>query len=251
MRRRTKPRVVWLPPTNANSLGDGSQGYQGFVLSPTGSTGNTAVADIPMVIDSQLSVNDPETHSLADIESSGYRLRRIVGKIWVQVGVSSFGTDAPFSAIVTAGFMVRRALTSTGQSLAALAEPTGLTDVSPAEIDNWGDPWIWRRSWIVYNPLVASNLTNNPTTGEDIPLNPNVPTSNMEYGSVADGPHVDQKTARLVGPEERLFLDVSASILNQPNNPASTSPISIGVFTDIRVLGSLRTSAGNRRNANR
>lgn len=82
MRRKTKPRVVWLPNTNANSFGAfGRSTSQTFVVdNPSTAPGAVTVGEIPIVIDSQDDALDPAT-SLSDIENSGYRLRRIVGKI--------------------------------------------------------------------------------------------------------------------------------------------------------------------------
>lgn len=255
--RRRKPRVVWLPQTNANSIGDNTAVYQLFLLSLGGSTGSHVSTELPMVLDSQQSpVFDP-TSSLSDIESSGYRLRRIVGKIWIQCGQTvpiAFGgggdtnSITPFSAIVTAGFIVRKAETATGRSLASFTGDD--TSISPALIENSGDPWIWRRSWLVGNNWARGNVAH-PEAGVLLPINP-VPTDNYApgRGGIADGPHVDQKTARIVGPEERLFLDVTATVLSESGD-SGESPLTIAVITDIRCLGSLRTSTGNRRNASR
>jgi len=232
MRRRTKPRVVWLPPTNANSLGAAATaGYQIFVLDLAGVTGSFVVGEIPLTIDAQSDPLAPES-SLADVENSGYRLRRIVGKIFVVCLQNVENT--PASAIVTAGIIVRRAEESTGASLAAL-DTTGETS-SPGEIRNYGDPWIWRRSW-----LLANNTATGAPTGQ-------LPESNLEYGSAVDGPHVDQKTARIVSSEERLFLNVSAT---RSDGGAGELVTQFAVTTDLRVLASMRTSSGNRRNASR
>lgn len=249
VRRRTKPRVVWLPQTNANSIGDGSQVYQGIVQAPSGPTGNHAITEIPLVADVQLEADSAAVISLSDIESSGYQLRRIVGKVWVVCSQSALEVDAPASCIVTAGIMVRRADSTTGKSLGDLASLTEV-QIDPSTIDNTGDPWVWRRSWLLGNNTVLTNATVDPITNAFIELN-SLPESNMEYGSVSDGPHIDQKTARIVGPEERLFMTFSTTILNEAANPGLNEVINVGIFTDLRVLGSLRTNAGNRRNANR
>jgi len=249
VRRRSKPRVVWLPQTNANSIGDGTTVIQGFVLAASGPTGSRDQSEIPLVADVQISPLDPGVISLADIESSGYRLRRIVGKVWVIASQSDLQIDTPLTTIVTVGIMVRRADTATGASLANLADPTGDT-FNPQIIDNTGDPWVWRRSWFLGNNNALTNLTVDPLQALTVFVN-DFPTTNMQYGSVADGPHIDQKTARIVGPEERLFLDASVTVVNEASNAAADTPLTFGIFTDLRVLGSLRTSSDNRRNANR
>lgn len=88
-------------------------------------------------------------------------------------------------------------------------------------------------------------FNNLSTTGSPTTVGPE---SNMEMGSVADGPHVDQKTARIVSSEERLFLTVSATVLTGSGGELVTSAF---VNTDLRVLASMRTSSGNRGNASR
>lgn len=257
MRRRNKPRVVWLPQTDANSIGaagqDSSLVYQLFTVSVAGASGQTVTQEIPLVLDAQQDIGNADS-SLSDIESSGYRLRRVVGKIFVQAAQSSRVTPTfgPQSVLVTAGIIVRLANTTTGESMAKLV---GGADFNPALIENTGDPWVWRRTWIVGNENQGDNLENLGTTGTitlRIPTNP-VPTSNylLLAGGVSDGPHVDQKTARIIGPEHRLFLDVSSTVLGEAASQPDTLPLTIAVFTDLRVLGSLRTSVGNRRNASR
>jgi len=231
MRRRTKPKVVWLPPTNANSVGAAATcGYQNFVLDLAGAAGNFVVGEIPLTIDAQSDPLAPES-SLSDVENSGYRLRRVVGKLWATVLQAA--VDAPATLVVTAGLIVRRVEETTGASLASL-DTTGQAS-SPSEIENYGDPWIWRRSW-----LLCNNLATSAPTGL-------LPESNMEYGSAVDGPHVDQKTARIVSAEERLFLNVSATRLTGAGELTTT----ISIVTDLRILASMRTSSGNRRNASR
>jgi len=256
MRRRSRsPKVVWLPQTNANSIGVNNElVYQLFTITTPGGfigTGGTATDEIPLVLDSQQSaVADPA--SLADINSSGYRLRRIVGKIWViagQTGPSSSGDpEAHTTSIVSAGIIVRHAETTTGQSMAELSG----SDIGPGAIDNTGDPWVWRRSWIIGNRWAGDNVAT--VSGSGIQFSHNWNPDNWTHGPAAvDGPHVDQKTARVVGPEERLYLTVSATTAGESSFTSAglAEGMTIAVFTDLRVLGSLRTMAGNRRNASR
>lgn len=234
MRRRTKPRVVWLPNTNANSLPGARSTWQIFDVQPGAVTfGSSAVGEIPIVIDSEDDPLAPDT-SLADIENSGYRLRRIVGKIFCFVDQD---VDRSLRVGVTAGLIIRRSDPATGLSYAlSSADPTLL---APDDISNQGDPWIWKRNWVLFN--------NAGQSGQVFSAGPG-PTSNIEFGSVADGPHVDAKTARIVSSEERLFLDVSVTILD--DTISNAEPI-VQVVTDLRVLASMRTSSGNHGNASR
>lgn len=250
--RRNKARVVWLPQSNANSIGDGSQVYQLAVVSVAGATGQSSTSEIPLVLDAQQSAVFSDNPSLSDIESSGYRLRRIVGKIFVECAQSDIpnvgGVTQPSSCIVTAGIMVRRA-DFTGISYASQVGVLN-EEIDTGKIDNTGDPWVWRRSWTLGNNGALQLLAGIAPTASTRQF---FPTTNFTElgGGVADGPHVDQKTARIVSQEERLFLDVTVTVLGQAPVQPETNPITIAYWTDLRVLGSLRTSIGNRRNASR
>lgn len=236
MAKRARPRVVWLPPTSANSLGNPpivGNGYQIFAVDVTGATGDFSVGEIPLTIDSQDDPNDPNT-SLADIASSGYRLRRIVGKVWCLQGQKS-GSSGPCRLIITAGLIIRRSNPALGTSYASL-DTTG-DNQGPGLIQNYSDPWIWRRSWILSDNQ-TDTITSLPLTAFD----------NMDQASALDSAHVDQKTARIVSSEERLFLNVSSTILVPGDQGILASTL---ILTDLRILGSMMSSSGNRKNASR
>lgn len=240
MRRKTS-KVVWLPQDNINSIGGvGSTNvYQLFALNPVGVAGSIASGEIPLVIDNPpLATTAGAT--LADINSSGYRLRRIVGKIWIDQ--QQLAEDLPSDIIVTAGIIVRRVDPATGASLAFLSGSAEI--LSPSEIENTSDPWVWRRTWRVNNLLAT---VNDPLGNQDAE---SLLTNNYGHGpSAVDGPHVDQKTARIIGPEERLFLTASAMIFNFGGMVAISA--TTFVMCNLRILGSMRTMVGNRRNASR
>lgn len=255
--RRRKPRVVWLPQTNANSIGDGSQVYQLGIIGVAGATGQSVTKEIPLVLDTQVSAVFGTEPSLADIESSGYRLRRIVGKLWCEVAQQDIFSGAgigaitgPSSCIVSAGIIVRRA-DSTGTSYASQVGVIS-EEIDVGKIDNTGDPWVWRRSWTLgdNNALQLLSGTAGAVQTQSRQFFPTTNFGNYAGGN-SDGAHVDQKTARLVSSEERLFLDVTVTILGESPNQPDTNPITVAFWTDLRVLGSLRTTSGNRRNASR
>lgn len=250
MRRKSRPRVVWLPPTDANSVGgpgapEPFSNIQVFGVDVSGPAGSTAVGEIPLVIDEAA---DPEglTTSLSDVTASGYRLRRIVGKIFVlqkQNGAQEVGAAlaTPPLVMVTAGFMVRRTDEASQLSLAlALGQEINL---HPTTIGNMSDPWIWRRSWLVGDNSSSAKLVTDVT----------YPTTNWgpegPCGGNIDGPHVDQKTARVVAQEERLFLTVGVTIVDAGGDPQLLATTQI--LTDLRVLASMTTSTGNRNNSSR
>lgn len=240
MRRRTKPRVVWIPqdPTHTAALDSGST-TQTFILDVVGDVGAQVAGEIPLVIDTPADgLFSTSDITLSDMFNSGYRLRRIVGKIWATV--QQVAENTPRVIVVTAGIIVRRVDPADGTISLAAASAGAPSIINPGQIENTPDPWIWRRSWLLANNLAAS--------GGSIFSTLQLPESNLEMGSVADGPHVDQRTARVVGPEERLFLDVGANVISPNGGLLSTL---VRIDCDLRTLVSLRTNVGNRRNASR
>lgn len=237
MARRFKrqPRVVWLPQdpffsADAATTAGSTVMRVGDSL-PGGDAGNAVTVVAPVIRDTS---PNPLTaaNTLADINESGYRLRRIVGKIWV--GTDQVAQDSPAVIIVTAAFIILR----TDPGAGASPQNPAATAYAANDIVNTESPWIWRRSWLVRNFLTTSAVANAITTG----------FATADVGGNADGPHVDQKTARIVGPDERLFLVFTAtSVITSDAQLAA--PMSY--FYDVRVLASMRSNVGNRRNASR
>lgn len=253
MRKRRKAKVIWLPSDINNRLATAPSpatiGTQSqtiiavFTANPLGATPVTA--EIPIVKDFAGGgiasfITDPNS-TLSDLENSGYRLRRIVGKLnfIVNQNVATIAGD-PTQFLVTAGFIIRRIDPNLGTSLASVGA-AGL-DINVTTFDNIMDPWIWRRSWLLADQSVAATALN--------PSAAVTPGSNMQSyaGGNSDGPHVDAKTARVVGPEERLFLSVTVEGID---GAAQGAPGAVLLVGDLRVLGSMRSSVGNRRNASR
>lgn len=233
-RFKRKPRVVWLPtdPTFAvdgNMQGGSNIGTFFIDLAGPAAIGFSVPADIPVVIDNQLTPV-PGTTSLSDIENSGYRLRRIVGKIFV--ALTQVTQDDAGAVVATAGFIIRRVNPDGTPAFAAARRNINFQENIP-------DPWIWRRSWL---------LANGSSSQVETSFVDSANFSNMEGGpSALDGPHVDAKTARIIGPEERLFMSCSVTLMNA----SAAAIMSTRWAYDFRVLASMRTSSGNRRNASR
>lgn len=230
--RKTKPAVVWLPSDGGNSIGSANVIPKVVIVSVDGPAGNTASGGIPLVPD------EPSTlaadRSLSDYEGSAYRLRRIVGKIWVGVEQDPEPPGGtPDVVLCTAGFIILR-VDDNGNPLQGAATPI----YNPQIINSERDPWIWRRSWMLRNKLVAPGGIGNQAE---------YPITNADYGSVMDGPHVDAKTARSVKDEERLFVIVATMAVNGSQG----STVNTRWFMDLRVLATMYKSSGNRRNASR
>lgn len=252
MRKRRKARVVWLPCDLDNRNGiapataaDGNNSATIIKIYTAPPLGDTLLTEeIPIVKDFAGGlgglVADADS-TLADLEQSGYMLRRIVGKLsFSALQDTAIVGGSATTWHVTAGFIIRRVNQDGNSTASGNSGPLG-EQTSPATLNNIADPWIWRRSWDLVN-----------ATAQAAALDPNVDAfqrSNYSYGAGSyDGPHVDAKTARVVGPEERLFLSVSIEGIN---GNAQTPPGAILLIGDLRVLGSMRSSSGNRRNASR
>lgn len=235
MRRKTKPRVAWLPHDNTNTIQfsaphtAGSSNVLEFVIGASGvALGNSVTGVVPVIID-QPQVANQGTTSLSDLENSGYRLRRLVGKCFVAVAQNDQQGGGPGLLLCAAAFIILRCDLQ-GNPLASTLEQYDLFD-----IQNDDSPWIWRREWILQDGG-ATLLTDFPHT-------------NVEYGSMADGPHIDQKTARVIMSDERLFLVASVMNLSSEQQVGGTTNVIYTVTT--RALGSMKTTLGNRRNASR
>lgn len=269
-RRRRKRRLNWFPPLGATfTIGDNTVNT-GFVTfdQDVPANGNISFQEIPLTFDlgqeRALQFANPviPTQSLADLMSSAWRVRRIVGKIHASFnplftpdGDPGAINAGPPACIFAAGLMVRQVDANgvvTNQSVDLL------------EQDDYDDPWIWRRTWVLgqdagYTQFGANLATASNTNFERTPIGNNLstrqfgfslfPKTNAHYGSVVDGPHVDAKTNRIIGPEDRLMLHLAAKSL--PIEPGlNTRAGSVTGVYDFRLLGHLM-SATNRRNASR
>jgi len=235
MRKRNKPKVAWLPHTDTNTIQDpgtnrGSNVIE-FVLDASGLKGVVTTGVVPVVIDDK---QDPlaGTTSLSDIEDSGYRLRRIVGKCFASCEQSA--EDDPGIFLVAAAFIILRVDENSGN----VPLNPNLDNYNLFKIVNDDSPWIWRREWILTNSLATQAFV------EDF----DYPHSNAEYGSAVDGPHIDQKTARVVMSDERLFFVASVMNLDSGGEQIINQ---VRIVLTTRVLASMRTTLGNRRNASR
>jgi len=241
MARRTKPKVVWLPPSTDNRLGvtgaanEFNPGFfEQLITSAGGETRGSQITAVEAVVKDEAQAIG--TSTLADIEGSAYRLRRIVGSVFVEL-LSGDGvppaTNAPSFWYVTCALIVLRTAAAGGPMSPVTS------DYNAAEVNAWGDPWIWRRTW---------QLGFN-TTGGTSPF-PLRDATNWRPGYAnMDGPHIDAKTARIVSNEERLFLVTTMTAGD--GDVAGTAQSSILVTGELRCLASMRKMAGNRRNASR
>lgn len=266
-RRRRRARVNWFPiigteigQTNRNN----TVTTFSIPIPPTGDPDSLSKLEVPLTFDfGQEFIIDQALQgatipTLADLTGSSWRCRRIVGKIWAAYETDARSADQNLAApgvVVSAGLMVRN------------VDESGFQDpnsVNPLETDDSTDPWIWRRCWILGSGATTGTseaetngvirfLTNAPADNFISPNNrgfTNFPNTNIQ-GSVLDGPHVDAKTNRVIGPEQRLFLEITATPLPLQVHEGThrNTSVVIGAY-DLRLLGSLQR-ASNRRNAAR
>lgn len=247
-RRTRRPAVVWLPLSTEGRIGTVAGATTGtdsasffFAVNTPGFGGTAGTQVLPMVKDEPQGIAG-QAETLSDLEGSAYRLRRIVGKLFIQPEqiAAAAPTDAT-SFLITAGFIILR-VDGSGTVLSG-AGATYDTQI----LDNTRDPWIWRRSWMLSNQA-GINALNIAVPDSKILIFPSS-TINGYGGGVADGPHVDAKTARVVSDEERLFLVVSALPIDGTDQIGNATQVA--VFGEVRVLASMRKQSGNRRNASR
>jgi len=254
-KRRRRPRVAWLP-TNIIANGEApasfdAGGVQGILN--LDDAGDIVYDAFPLTFDASKDPSnfDPgvdaawERPSLQDyVTGNQYRLRRIVGKCFIFGSADELDDPPDFPALidVAAGFIVCK----TDDDGAPL---TNFTEVNPLAANSMNDPWIWRRRWVLnpfghYNPTnIVGDLRANPAFAD-------FPGSTAGYGSAVDGPHIDQKTARNIDSQERLFAVLAAR--GWSNDYAAFGALRIDYLLDYRILASLRTaSVGNRGNASR
>jgi len=236
-----RPKVVWLPSDLEDTVGgdpvttaeEPSQKLIALQLGGFVAPVAPVVITTPIVLDKPVGAIAAQGETLSDFEGSAYRLRRVVGKCFIQTPDEAADPGQPSQFFVAAGLIVLR-VDEAGLPL------KGATDAqySTVSLENVRDPWIWRRSW-----SLQIQQANDGTVPVDRPF----PASNARYGSVLDGPHLDAKTARVISDEERLFFVLSGFALNGDPQLQTT----LLCLLDLRVLASMRSQSGNRRNASR
>lgn len=244
MRTRRRRKYTWFP-AYGTGINDGSSNFEHVTrygeleVDRLSGTRTDVVACVPDLAPENFDASSLLTEAI----TQEYILRRIVGKLhlcYSQNGSAYIAGAPPIppAVFVAAGFFVARA------SDVSQADPEGSpvgyvgnSDVatfnlySPLSRDTQREPWIWRRSWALGNNKDQAN-TNSTTRGYEL-----FPATNYD-GSVADGPHVDAKTVRRVGQDDRLWFAISTIMLS--NQAASGNDGVLSWFLDVRYLGALR-----------
>lgn len=238
--RRRRTKGTWLP--NVGTAINEEETYQGrqFTLTLVAGPNNSATAISPLTFDVEFGEDaDPSTTtSMADVIGRDYVLQRIVGKLFLERQVAaSAGIDPSAAVLVGAGFFVARQNDS--GSGGGVDTPIGSASAierrdnySVLDADNVREPWIWRRTWILGVGQQKSNVVAGLFEAG------NYPCSNVYYGSVADGPHIDSKVKRRIGQDNRLWFGVSA--MPYPAGAAVAANIVVRGNLDYRLFGSIR-----------
>lgn len=249
MARRRKSKYTWFPVNGRTDEGAGEVFYDGAAFRIGGvTTGKFAynspayveagvpdgIALFPIVPDFTVeqgagsTANNPQLRDI--VSGNDWVLKRIVGKLHIECIAAAVGqasTVAWNQILCTAGFFVARSQDAAQAQVDMTPEAW-----DPAAKDNAMNPWIWRRTWIFRNPGTTSSSISS-----------NIPSSTMEYRSVAEGGHIDSKVSRRISREHRLWFCVTASGGDPTRLTVSgTTDIqpSLGGFMDIRILGALR-----------
>jgi len=259
-RRKRRFRGTWLP--NLGTQSDTSGAWQSlgrtFTVAAWNGTDHQGVgAILPLVYDTPQEAFDyTEDASLNTFVANEYALRRVVGKMfisyysgWNRDSAGSIGNFLP-AVVVTAGLFVARAgddQDSEGNALPIGASTQGAIrrDYGVDAVNCGREPWIWRRKWILAcaalkNFQVIQAGTGGSVNNDILRMAGAYPTSTANYGSVADGPHVDAKTRRRVGNDDRLWLAVWAA--GWPPGEPTTPSVEGQVYLhfDYRAFGAIR-----------
>jgi len=246
MRRKRGRRVNWFPPIGTESTSDAGTSWYSYTFTnqlpapfdtTVGPSLGVGTIYSPVVPDFTQVPGDVEGGtlivSLRDrVNGQDWILKRICGSIFVTFDDSAATGDPSVcwnGLIVTVGYMVAPSEDS-DQAAIAFINPR---QYSAQALENTQNPWIWRRTWLLRNPL-ADNL------GGNLPLD--VPSTNIGYGDVRSGPFIDSKVARRISREHRLWQVVDVSGYDPRRNQVNGDGSKINVITDVRILGSLASS---------
>lgn len=248
MRRKRRIRYRWLPNIGQAGTNNQTEEDSAFTsavyVNAISDGGQTNLLIAPLIHDTpKEGATDSGVLSgtpLAYLIGNDYILRRVVGKCFISQGARS--ADAQNSAVIhTVGIFIARAddenvgggnTTPVGAS----ALVTALQDYGPQHVDVITEPWLWRRSWVL--SCLDSNATIAPQQfGQE-----RYPGTTAGYGSVQDGPHIDAKTIRRVGQDDRLFVAWQARTF-PINGGGDVGQSHTALMTlDLRFLGRLTRS---------
>lgn len=273
MRTKRRRKYTWFPVIGTDGPSDDDFSARGGQLSvlADGSTSATIIPLVPDVPMEGTEIDPDAAGQLVQAIGQEYVIERIVGKFFCAYAgpADDTGVIFPKTAWVGAGLFVARA--ADRQAGGGQNVPIGAASLieiqenySPLSPEVIREPFMWRRTWILSSgrPVSTPQSLQNPFSSspqqpgfvfadQSWTFNESAPRFNGRYGSVADGPHVDVKSVRKVGNDERLWLIVAVRTLDTlftgGQSPTNGATSGLGFWFDYRVLGQLRR-ARNRSN---
>lgn len=271
--RRTKRRkkFAWFPILGAANVNEQPDDLNGRTFGiPFDGSGNSVPLIFPLLPDVQQEVEQIQPDlpgQLVEALGQDYVIERIVGKFFVAATGPADDVETLFPKIVqvSAGlFVARQADDNAGGGpnlpIGAASALEASENYSPNTDDNVRRPWMWRRDWILSTGRPNQNIAAAPNPWAPVVTNVGIggliafqqapATSNIQYGSVLDGPHVDIKSVRRVRSDERLWCAVAVRALDRYFNfpsPTVGAVSEVNGLVTLRVLGALRKTV-NRSN---
>lgn len=263
-RRTRRRRYTWFPilgTTDPNPEGNDDTDGRTFAVPFDGSGATNAIA-FPLIPDVQTEPDTAvaNTNQIQLSLSSDYVIERIVGKCFVAVGAPADDVDAIAPKILLCGVGLFVANQADAQAGGGPNIPVGaagiaelLENYNPLSNDTARQPWMWKRDWILHTgrPDTSALAADENTFGTIVTVVPNVgpvvaagaPTTNINCGSVMDGPHIDVKVSRRVRSNQRLWCIAAVRSLDrilENANPTSNILGTMKGLINVRVLGALR-----------
>lgn len=228
MRRKRRNQGAWLPiiPSTYEGGAEVTVYDTQFSLPLPVTIGDSTIATTPLTYDdSAEGQTSGAIESLRDkVEGQDYLLKRIVGKVWMDLGAVSED-----SQLVDGIGCIAACVLPTDD---AGAPSIPAEEYNPFFTQNAMQPWLWRRTWKLaraYTPGVQ------PWT---------YPPSTAHYHGSMDSGHIDTKgTFRRITKEHRVFLVAAFMALGVVGEGTDAAPISWGC--DVRLYGQMRKARNN------
>lgn len=240
-RRRAGSKYTWFPvdPTRVQVSEDvfDVTYFSNTLTVSSGTPGvSWGVSATPLTVDytHQAPALDTPGISLRDVvEGQSWLCKRLVGKCWGAFSQSGdLGTIPPETPLEIIVCMAVAVLP---------VDDNGFLDLTADEIDpllsaNVQQPWMWRRTWTLYNNTGAQQVGGEPGGGFSTgPTN----ITNVAAGTY-DAGHVDTRgVSRRIRREQRLFWITTARTLRGSAGEGE-GPASFSWGYDLRILGAMR-----------
>lgn len=257
--RRRRTKYNWLPILGTQLAQDPDNTSSRFFTQVVPKNGTTQISFANLTFDNPKdSENATLADPLVDFIGSEYVLKRIVGKIHCGIeAVANAGNpvepvsvnNVPSAVLVCVAFFVARQEDGVAVDvpIGTSTDAQAIENYSPQDADNQREPWIWRRTWILGNPLRKNEVVQDDAFKLNVfgvVGSSEYPSTNAGYGSIMDGPHIDSKVARRIRQEDRLYC--VSTVRNYPPGTTVEDPAEGTVQTfvrtnvDVRLLGALR-----------